>query len=67
MRVLEKKTHKHALIGPAGVPPPYGLDQRGPGRMSKSTILASGRVNDSELIIELLSPAGMPAVLASTA
>ena len=31
--------------------------------MSKSTTLASARVNGSEIIIELLSPAGTPPVI----
>ncbi|HKN45532.1 MAG TPA: hypothetical protein VJW23_16600 [Propionibacteriaceae bacterium] len=34
--------------------------------MSKSTALASARVNGSEMIIELLSPVGTPAVILVT-
>jgi hypothetical protein len=34
--------------------------------LSKSTTLASARVNGSEIIIELLSPAGTPAVILVT-
>jgi hypothetical protein len=34
--------------------------------LAKSTTLASSRVNGSEIIIEVLSPAGMPAVILVT-
>jgi hypothetical protein len=34
--------------------------------LSKSTILASARVNGSEIIIELLKPAGSPSVILVT-
>jgi hypothetical protein len=34
--------------------------------LSKSTTLASARVNGSEIIIEILSPAGMPPVIMVT-
>ena len=34
--------------------------------MSNSTTLASARVNGSEIIVELLSPAGTPAVILVT-
>jgi hypothetical protein len=34
--------------------------------LSKSTTLASARVNGSDIVIELLSPAGMPPVILVT-
>src|SRR5215212_1467140 len=46
-------------------PPRQGLDRKDPA-LSKSTTLASARVNGSEIIIELLSPAGTPPVILVT-